>query len=137
MAEFQEKLRLQHETSMHKELEKLLTTAKGAEQEISKKDFEGFKNLFHRFLQVKGPSVKWDKIHKPPEDLVSSSVLTLVVYTPQAGSSGIRYLHKKLQDFVIQISLCLKMVPFLTIGNPLFLQVQTYFHVAPLVQGIV
>uniref|UniRef100_A0A4W5QNR9 UTP--glucose-1-phosphate uridylyltransferase n=1 Tax=Hucho hucho TaxID=62062 RepID=A0A4W5QNR9_9TELE len=70
MAEFQEKLRLQHETSMHKELEKLLTTAKGAEQEISKKDFEGFKNLFHRFLQVKGPSVKWDKIHKPPEDLI-------------------------------------------------------------------
>lgn len=40
--------------------------------QISKKDFEGFKNLFHRFLQVKGPSVKWDKIHKPPEDLVSS-----------------------------------------------------------------
>lgn len=34
MAEFQEKLRLQHETSMHKELEKLLTTAKGAEQEV-------------------------------------------------------------------------------------------------------
>uniref|UniRef100_A0AAZ3PZ34 UTP--glucose-1-phosphate uridylyltransferase n=1 Tax=Oncorhynchus tshawytscha TaxID=74940 RepID=A0AAZ3PZ34_ONCTS len=38
--------------------------------QISKKDFEGFKNLFHRFLQVKGPSVKWDKIHKPPEDLI-------------------------------------------------------------------
>lgn len=34
MAEFQEKLRLQHETSMHKELEKLLATAKGAEQEV-------------------------------------------------------------------------------------------------------
>uniref|UniRef100_A0A4W5KHN4 UTP--glucose-1-phosphate uridylyltransferase n=2 Tax=Hucho hucho TaxID=62062 RepID=A0A4W5KHN4_9TELE len=70
MAEFQEKQRLQHETSMHKELEKLLTTAKGAEQEISRKDFDGFKNLFHRFLQAEGPSVKWDKIHKPPEDLI-------------------------------------------------------------------
>lgn len=35
------------------------------------KDFEGFKNLFHRFLQVKGPSVEWIKIQRPPEDSVS------------------------------------------------------------------
>ncbi|TSK18041.1 UTP--glucose-1-phosphate uridylyltransferase [Bagarius yarrelli] len=70
MTEFQEKLRQQHENSMHKELEKLLSTTKGAEAEISRKDFEGFKQLFHRFLQVKGPSVEWPKINRPPEDSI-------------------------------------------------------------------
>ncbi len=39
--------------------------------QVSQKDFEGFKNLFHRFLQVKGPSVEWIKIQRPPEDSVS------------------------------------------------------------------
>ncbi|XP_066515906.1 UDP-glucose pyrophosphorylase 2a isoform X2 [Hoplias malabaricus] len=70
MTEFQEKLRQQHEKSMHKELEKLLSTTKGAEAECSRKDFEGFKQLFHRFLQVKGPSVDWAKINRPPEDSI-------------------------------------------------------------------
>ncbi|KAF3852720.1 hypothetical protein F7725_006075, partial [Dissostichus mawsoni] len=51
MTEFQEKLKAQHEDSMHRELEALLGTANKAEAEISRKDFEGFKNLFHRFLQ--------------------------------------------------------------------------------------
>jgi hypothetical protein len=46
MAEFQEKLRLQHETSMHKELEKLLTTVKGAEQEVGL----GFRSLEREYL---------------------------------------------------------------------------------------
>ncbi|TNN37175.1 UTP--glucose-1-phosphate uridylyltransferase [Liparis tanakae] len=71
MAQFQEMMRQQLESSMHAELEKLLDTAEGAEQEVSRKDFEGFKNLFHRFLQVKGPSIEWIKIQRPPEDSVS------------------------------------------------------------------
>ncbi|XP_074485348.1 UTP--glucose-1-phosphate uridylyltransferase-like isoform X1 [Sebastes fasciatus] len=70
MTEFQEKLRQQHEESMHRELETLLTTANKAEAEISKKDFDGFKKIFHRFLQVKGPSVEWAKINRPPEDSI-------------------------------------------------------------------
>ncbi|GAA6081649.1 UDP-glucose pyrophosphorylase 2b isoform X1, partial [Tachysurus ichikawai] len=37
---------------------------------ICKKDFEGFKKIFHRFLRVKGPSVEWAKINRPPEDSV-------------------------------------------------------------------
>uniref|UniRef100_A0AAX7TX93 UTP--glucose-1-phosphate uridylyltransferase n=1 Tax=Astatotilapia calliptera TaxID=8154 RepID=A0AAX7TX93_ASTCA len=32
--------------------------------------FDGFKKLFHRFLQVKGPSVDWAKISRPPEELI-------------------------------------------------------------------
>lgn len=70
MTEFQEKLRQQHEESMHRELEALLNTANKAEAEISRKDFNGFKDIFHRFLQVKGPSVDWAKINRPPEDSV-------------------------------------------------------------------
>ncbi|XP_018530594.1 UTP--glucose-1-phosphate uridylyltransferase isoform X1 [Lates calcarifer] len=70
MTEFQEKLRQQHEESMHRELEALLATANKAEAEISRKDFDGFKKLFHRFLQVKGPSVEWAKINRPPEDSI-------------------------------------------------------------------
>ncbi|XP_052361020.1 UTP--glucose-1-phosphate uridylyltransferase-like isoform X2 [Oncorhynchus keta] len=54
MAQFQEEMRQQLETSMHAELEKLLDTAMGVDKEVSKKDFDGFKKLFHRFLQVKG-----------------------------------------------------------------------------------
>lgn len=38
--------------------------------QVSRKDFEGFRNLFQRFLQVKGPSVEWIKIQRPPEDSV-------------------------------------------------------------------
>ncbi|XP_040001458.1 UTP--glucose-1-phosphate uridylyltransferase-like isoform X1 [Xiphias gladius] len=70
MTEFQEKLRKQHEELMHRELEALLTTADKTEAEISRKDFDGFKKLFHRFLQVKGPAVDWCKINRPPEDSI-------------------------------------------------------------------
>ncbi|XP_061086856.1 UTP--glucose-1-phosphate uridylyltransferase-like isoform X2 [Conger conger] len=70
MAEFQEVMRQELEGSMHRELEKLIATGTGAEAEISRKDFEGFKKLFHRFLQVKGPAVDWAKIHRPPDDSI-------------------------------------------------------------------
>uniref|UniRef100_A0A3Q3XL79 UTP--glucose-1-phosphate uridylyltransferase n=1 Tax=Mola mola TaxID=94237 RepID=A0A3Q3XL79_MOLML len=72
MTEFQEKLRRQHEESMHRELEALVQTAGEAQAQICRKDFDGFKRLFHRFLQVKGPAVDWAKINRPPDDSVSS-----------------------------------------------------------------
>ncbi|XP_034543940.1 UTP--glucose-1-phosphate uridylyltransferase-like [Notolabrus celidotus] len=71
MTEFQEKLRQQHEESMLRELETLLSTETNkTEAEISRKDFDGFKKLFHRFLQVKGPAIDWAKINRPPEDSI-------------------------------------------------------------------
>ncbi|XP_056136623.1 UTP--glucose-1-phosphate uridylyltransferase-like isoform X2 [Lampris incognitus] len=70
MTEFQEELRQQHELSMHRELETLLSTVQGTEAEIARKDFEGFKKLFHRFLLKEGPSVDWAKILRPPEDSI-------------------------------------------------------------------
>nr|XP_019965298.1 PREDICTED: UTP--glucose-1-phosphate uridylyltransferase-like [Paralichthys olivaceus] len=70
MTEFQEKLRQQHEELMHRELEALLVSANKTEAEISRKEFDGFKKLFHRFLQVKGPGVDWAKINRPPEESI-------------------------------------------------------------------
>uniref|UniRef100_A0A8B9JL46 UTP--glucose-1-phosphate uridylyltransferase n=1 Tax=Astyanax mexicanus TaxID=7994 RepID=A0A8B9JL46_ASTMX len=92
MTEFQEKLRQQHENSMHKELEKLLSTTSGAEAECSRKDFEGFKQLFHRFLQVKGPSVDWAKINRPPEDSIQPYERIRAKALPEAVASGLNKL---------------------------------------------
>ncbi|RXM28924.1 UTP--glucose-1-phosphate uridylyltransferase [Acipenser ruthenus] len=68
MAQFQEVIRQELENSMKQDLERLQATACKAEAEITRKDFEGFMKLFHRFLQEKGPSVDWGKIQRPPED---------------------------------------------------------------------
>ncbi|KAK5908810.1 hypothetical protein CgunFtcFv8_016836 [Champsocephalus gunnari] len=70
MAQFQEMMRQQLESSMNAELEKLLDSTEGSDREVSRKDFEGFRNLFQRFLQVKGPSIEWIKIQRPPEDSI-------------------------------------------------------------------
>ena len=71
MSHFQEVMRQQLESSMHRELENVLDTISSAtERELSRKDFEGFKTLFHRFLQARGPSVEWDKINRPAADLI-------------------------------------------------------------------
>ncbi|XP_010291355.1 PREDICTED: UTP--glucose-1-phosphate uridylyltransferase-like isoform X1 [Phaethon lepturus] len=69
-SQFQEVIRQELEYSMKVELDKILATAPSNELEHAKKDLEGFKKLFHRFLQEKGPSVDWGKIQRPPEDSV-------------------------------------------------------------------
>ncbi|OXB82840.1 UNVERIFIED_CONTAM: hypothetical protein H355_010410 [Colinus virginianus] len=69
-SQFQEVIRQELEYSMKVELDKILATAPSNELEHTKKDLEGFKKLFHRFLQEKGPSVDWGKIQRPPEDSI-------------------------------------------------------------------
>ncbi|XP_053236317.1 UTP--glucose-1-phosphate uridylyltransferase isoform X1 [Podarcis raffonei] len=69
-SQFQEAIRQELEYSMKVELDKILGTAPQNELEHTKKDLEGFKKLFHRFLQEKGPSVDWGKIQRPPEDSI-------------------------------------------------------------------
>ncbi|XP_073195627.1 UTP--glucose-1-phosphate uridylyltransferase isoform X3 [Lepidochelys kempii] len=69
-SQFQEVIRQELEYSMKVELDKILATAPQNELEHTKKDLEGFKKLFHRFLQEKGPSVDWGKIQRPPEDSI-------------------------------------------------------------------
>ncbi|XP_063056058.1 UDP-glucose pyrophosphorylase 2a isoform X2 [Engraulis encrasicolus] len=70
MTEFQEKMMQQLQSSMHSELGKLISTGKDNDAKVAQKDFEGFENLFHRFLKVKGPSIDWTKIHRPPEESI-------------------------------------------------------------------
>ncbi|KAH0521485.1 UTP--glucose-1-phosphate uridylyltransferase [Microtus ochrogaster] len=67
-SQFQEVILQELELSVKKELEKILTTATSHEFEHTKKDLDGFRKLYHRFLQEKGPSVDWGKIQRPPED---------------------------------------------------------------------
>ncbi|KAM5249984.1 UTP--glucose-1-phosphate uridylyltransferase isoform 3-T3 [Hipposideros larvatus] len=69
-SQFQEVIRQELELSVKKELEKILITAPSHEFEHTKKDLDGFRKLFHRFLQEKGPSVDWGKIQRPPEDSI-------------------------------------------------------------------
>ncbi|MGH0146464.1 UNVERIFIED_CONTAM: hypothetical protein FKN15_046780 [Acipenser sinensis] len=70
MAQFKEAGRQELEKSMKEDLEKLQATASKDEAEITRKDFDGFKKLFHRFLQEKGPSVDWGMIQRPPEESI-------------------------------------------------------------------
>lgn len=70
--EFQSLTRRDAERAVYKELEKLKTTCPKDELDVVSKDFEGFLNLFKRFLEESssGPSIDWDKIKPPPKDAI-------------------------------------------------------------------
>ncbi|XP_013173494.1 PREDICTED: UTP--glucose-1-phosphate uridylyltransferase isoform X1 [Papilio xuthus] len=52
------------------ELERLVATVPETRRPQMLKEFQGFKNLFSRFLAEQGPSVTWEKIEKLPEGAV-------------------------------------------------------------------
>lgn len=52
------------------ELTKLKNAAPANRQEEIKEQFEGFKELYARFLEESGPSVEWDRIEKLPNNAV-------------------------------------------------------------------
>lgn len=56
--------------SLHKELERLIKTARPEHMADIRQQFDGFERLFARFLQETGPSVIWDKITPLPEDCI-------------------------------------------------------------------
>ncbi|CAL1541637.1 unnamed protein product [Lymnaea stagnalis] len=60
--EFRDAMRKDAQSAMNKELNKLLTTAPPGMQEQVRKEFDGFENLFGRFLRETGPSVEWEKL---------------------------------------------------------------------------
>ncbi|XP_015598067.1 UTP--glucose-1-phosphate uridylyltransferase isoform X2 [Cephus cinctus] len=68
--EFRERTKRDAQTEMLKELERLENTAVGANKELFHRQFAGFAELFHRFLQEEGPSVLWERIEKLPESAV-------------------------------------------------------------------
>ncbi|XP_038221253.1 UTP--glucose-1-phosphate uridylyltransferase isoform X1 [Zerene cesonia] len=52
------------------DLEKLVASLPANKRPMVEKEFQGFKNLFSRFLAEQGPSVTWEKIQKLPEGAV-------------------------------------------------------------------
>lgn len=55
---------------LKKDLEKLVDSAPAFKKESFRREFNGFVDLFDRFLQEEGPSVDWDKIERLPKDAV-------------------------------------------------------------------
>lgn len=56
--------------SLHKELERLIKTARPELMTQFRQQFGGFERLFDRFLQETGPSVSWEKVTPLPESFI-------------------------------------------------------------------
>ena len=57
--------------AMRSELDKLIDNAEKTDRSYFENEFSSFQFLFDRFLEKRGPSIEWDKIRPPPEDMVS------------------------------------------------------------------
>lgn len=68
--EFKEMSKVDAQTHLAQELEKLCLTASAAEREVVESEFRGFQRLFQKFLKDTGPSVIWDHIQPLPTDAV-------------------------------------------------------------------
>lgn len=68
--EFRERTKQDALNQLQRDLDNLLSTAPSEKHETIRKEFEGFAQLFERFLAETGPSVDWSKIQKLPEDAV-------------------------------------------------------------------
>ncbi|TRY78412.1 hypothetical protein TCAL_07840 [Tigriopus californicus] len=70
--EFKELTKRDAQILLNKELEKLQRTAQlpKAQADLVDKEFDGFRDLFGKFLTAEHQSVKWDKIEKLPADAV-------------------------------------------------------------------
>lgn len=76
----------------------------------TKTDLDGFQNLFHRFLQEKGPSVDWGKIQRPPEDSVSWVIFLLYKVQSRIFVRKLAMLHETIN-----------LLPFLAQRYPIIL----------------
>ncbi|XP_059095630.1 UTP--glucose-1-phosphate uridylyltransferase-like isoform X5 [Tigriopus californicus] len=70
--EFKELTKRDAQILLNKELEKLQRTAQlpKAQADLVDKEFDGFRDLFGKFLTAEHQSVKWDKIEKLPADAI-------------------------------------------------------------------
>lgn len=68
--EFRDAMRKDAQSAMNKELNKLLSTAPNVFQEQVRKEFDGFENLFARYLRETGPSVEWEKLQTLAPDTI-------------------------------------------------------------------
>ena len=70
--DFKEMTRRDAEGCLASELDKLARTEAEGRRQIVDREFDGFKKLFGKFINEKGPSVIWDKIERLPHDAVSN-----------------------------------------------------------------
>eukprot|EP00092_Neocalanus_flemingeri_P012862 GFUD01013858.1.p1 GENE.GFUD01013858.1~~GFUD01013858.1.p1 ORF type:complete len:508 (+),score=151.30 GFUD01013858.1:63-1526(+) len=70
--EFKELTNQDAKVSMAQELEKLLNTGPEEHRHEIRREFDGFQQLFDRFVSEPGPSIYWDKIEKLPRDSIRS-----------------------------------------------------------------
>ena len=69
--DFKEMTRRDAQSSLGLELDKLIKTVQSQERKVVlDREFDGFKRLFGKFINEKGPSVIWDNIERLPEDAV-------------------------------------------------------------------
>ncbi|KAK3092514.1 hypothetical protein FSP39_003841 [Pinctada imbricata] len=60
------------EKAMNMELQKLIHTAPPGQQEGVRREFDGFEQLFGRYLKETGQPIVWDKINLLPDDAVKA-----------------------------------------------------------------
>ena len=72
--EFKELTNQDAKVSMAQEMEKLLNTVPHEHRDKIGKEFDGFQQLFGKFVSEPGPSIHWEKIEKLPPDSVSIKV---------------------------------------------------------------
>ncbi|KAG0410091.1 hypothetical protein HPB47_012803 [Ixodes persulcatus] len=66
--EFKEMSKVDAQTHLAQELEKLCLTASAAEREVVETEFRGFQKLFQKYIKDMGPSVNWEHIQPLPAD---------------------------------------------------------------------
>jgi len=68
--DFKELTKKDAQISLAMELDKLLKTMPEGQKQVVEQDFDGFKRLFGKFINEKGPSVVWDRIEKLPKNAI-------------------------------------------------------------------
>ena len=69
--DFREMTRRDAESCLALELDKLIRTAAEGRRQVVETEFDGFRRLFSKFINEKGPSVVWEQIERLPKDAVS------------------------------------------------------------------
>lgn len=67
---FRQRTKKDAEIELQRELQKLAETAPEDKKEEFSRQFQGFADLFKRFLEEEGPSLEWDRIQKLPENAI-------------------------------------------------------------------
>ena len=74
--DFREMTQRDAESCLALELDKLARTEAEGRRQTVDREFDGFKKLFGKFINEKGPSVIWDKIERLHQDAVSSDTIS-------------------------------------------------------------